>query len=237
MNPVLNYLFIFCFVLIGLHETRDDITQDKIKGVKVLEDSSESELEEGELKVNKNETSEKHKIEHPSDSGDSKKGVSSESLNHSLKAEEKENKTTTESKQIQQEEEQNVLKVEKKDALLHVEESDDYLMYLEEILKKIHKLFYKLYDENLRTEADLKKVIPAVRQQVLAGTKLVFSGMVPTHMTLEQSKAFCIAQSLGAEVTQDFTKDTTHLIAVRAGTAKVSLQYYVYSVVDTLLRA
>ena len=108
-----------------------------------------------------------------------------------------------------EEQQNNELKIEKQDDVLHVEESDDYLLYLEEILKKVHKLFYEIYDKNMKSEADLKKVIPAVRQQILAGTKLVFSSMVPTHMSLEQSKAYCIARTLGAEVTQDLTKDTT----------------------------
>lgn len=64
---------------------------------------------------------------------------------------------------------------------------------------------------------DLKVVIPEVKGKVLEGTSLVFSGLVPTHQRLETSRAYLVARSLGAEVTQDFTDNTTHLVAVRSG--------------------
>lgn len=213
----------------GLPAT-DDGSEDKVKVVKILEDSSESELEEGELKASKNETTDKHNSELQENLGESKEdgetkgdGESKEdncieSVNKST--EEEQNNIKTEEKELKSEGQQK--DGQKQDAVLQVEEADDYLLYLEEILKKVHRLFYEIYDKNLKSNADLKKVIPEVRQQVLAGTKLVFTGMVPTHMSLEQSKAYCIARSLGAEVSQDLTQDTTHLIAVRAGTAKVN---------------
>lgn len=107
--------------------------------------------------------------------------------------------------------------------VIEIEESDDYLMYLEEILKKIHAFFYEIHDGKREGDRDMKKVIPSVRKEVLANTKLVFSGLVPTNQSLEQSKAYSIAKSLGAEVSQELTKDCTHLVAVRTGTAKVCL--------------
>lgn len=64
---------------------------------------------------------------------------------------------------------------------------------------------------------DLKSIIPEVKSEVLAGTSLVFSGLVPTHQRLETSRAYQVARSLGAEVTQDYSDKTTHLVAVRAG--------------------
>lgn len=64
---------------------------------------------------------------------------------------------------------------------------------------------------------DLKSVIPEVKSKVLSGLSLVFSGLVPTHQRLETSRAYLVARSLGANVTQDFTPDTTHLVAVRSG--------------------
>lgn len=64
---------------------------------------------------------------------------------------------------------------------------------------------------------DLKFIIPEVKSKVLSGASLVFSGLVPTHQRLETSRAYQVAKSLGAEVTQDFTENTTHLVAVRSG--------------------
>lgn len=110
----------------------------------------------------------------------------------------------------------------KEDDLIEIEDPDDYLLHLEDILKRIHEVFYEEFDRMESGEVpDLKRVIPEVRSRVLKGTKLVFSGLVPTHIKLEQSKAYQVARSLGAEVTQDLEDDTTHLVAVRPGTAKV----------------
>lgn len=78
--------------------------------------------------------------------------------------------------------------------------------------------FYDLYDKMGRKQIpDLKVVIPEVKGKVLEGTSLVFSGLVPTHQRLETSRAYLVARSLGAEITQDFTDNTTHLVAVRSG--------------------
>lgn len=111
----------------------------------------------------------------------------------------------------------------REDQLLDVEDSDDYLIYLEDILKKIHEEFYEEYDKmESGVIPDLKKVIPSVRSRVLKKCKIVFSGLVPTRTKLEHSKAYQVARSLGATVTQDFEDNTTHLVAVRPGTVKVN---------------
>ncbi|XP_049817907.1 RNA polymerase II subunit A C-terminal domain phosphatase isoform X2 [Aethina tumida] len=111
----------------------------------------------------------------------------------------------------------------KEDDLIELEDPDDYLIYLEDVLKRIHTAFYEEFDKLESGDVpDLKKVIPRVRNKVLKGTKLVFSGLVPTHIKLEQSKAYQVARSLGAEVSQDLDNNTTHLVAVRPGTAKVN---------------
>ncbi|KAJ8960152.1 hypothetical protein NQ318_003872 [Aromia moschata] len=109
------------------------------------------------------------------------------------------------------------------DGLIEIDDPDDYLVYLEEILKRIHVEFYEHYDKmESGGVPDLKKVIPLVRGNVLRGCRLAFSGLVPTHIKLEQSKAYQVARSLGATVTQDLEDATTHLVAVRPGTAKVN---------------
>lgn len=111
----------------------------------------------------------------------------------------------------------------KEEDLVEIEDPDDYLLYLEDILKMVHKRFYEEYDKlEAGTVPDLKVIIPAVRSEILKGCRLVFSGLVPTHIKLEQSKAYQVARSLGAIVTQDIDDDSTHLVAVRPGTAKVN---------------
>ncbi|XP_058456191.1 RNA polymerase II subunit A C-terminal domain phosphatase [Malaya genurostris] len=111
-------------------------------------------------------------------------------------------------------------KSEQNSKLIEIEDPDDYLLYLEHILLKIHQTFYEMYDKTKKI-SDLKKLIPQVKSQVLVGFKLVFSGLVPNSMKLEESKAYHIARSLGAIVTQDLVPDTTHLVAVTFGTSKV----------------
>lgn len=107
------------------------------------------------------------------------------------------------------------------EALIDVEDPDDYLLYLETILMKIHSRFYAHYDETNQIP-DLKTLLPKIRNEVLLGKTLVFSGLVPTQIKLEKSKVYQIARSLGANVTQQLTDETTHLVASTAGTFKVN---------------
>ncbi|CAD7077403.1 unnamed protein product [Hermetia illucens] len=105
--------------------------------------------------------------------------------------------------------------------LVKIDDPDDYLLYLETILKNIHENFYSVYDES-KEIPDLKALIPRLRAEVLRGKTLVFSGLVPNNMKLEQSRAFMIARSLGANVHQHITDEATHLVAATAGTFKVN---------------
>lgn len=117
------------------------------------------------------------------------------------------------------------------DDLVEIEDTDDYLIYLEDILKTIHQAYYDLYDQMSAGESgktpDLKTVIPYVKRKVLQGCHLVFSGVIPTHVSLEKSRPFMLARSLGAVVSEriivdDDDRKTTHLVAARLGTAKVN---------------
>ena len=118
------------------------------------------------------------------------------------------------------------------------EDTDDYLLYLEDILTNIHSIFFKMHDEQAsRTDTplqqadtpsdspNLKKIIPYAKQKVLSGVNLVFSGIIPTNMPLERSRAFTIAKGLGAHVQRnvvvDGEKRTTHVVANNTGTLKV----------------
>ncbi|XP_006819784.1 RNA polymerase II subunit A C-terminal domain phosphatase-like [Saccoglossus kowalevskii] len=126
---------------------------------------------------------------------------------------------------------------ESKDSLPD-KDNDDYLMYLEDILVNIHTKFYNAYDKlqknqndcNTSSVPDLKEVVPSLRQ-VLKGTNILFSGVFPTNMSPEKSRAWKVAQTLGANVQSSFVpklKDktnaataTTHVVAAKAGTVKV----------------
>ena len=113
---------------------------------------------------------------------------------------------------------------------VEIDDPDDYLLYLEDILKTVHKAYYDLYDQSKSDSAvaapDLKTVIPYVKRKVLAGVVLVFSGVIPTQVAVEKSKPFLLARSLGAVVRSSVDTETTHLVAARLGTAKVFIEFF-----------
>lgn len=126
---------------------------------------------------------------------------------------------------------------EEKEDSVEVPDNDDYLLYLEDILIKLHENFFKKYDPNLEKLPDLKEITPEIRSSVLAGVNIVFSGVVPQHVKLRESKAYFIATSLGATVSErlvlrakgehvkgeDSAKAmyTTHMVAANQHTEKV----------------
>ena len=122
----------------------------------------------------------------------------------------------------------------------HVEDHDDYLLYLEEILRRIHKSFYEVVawnkqaeengnDPATRVAPDLRNIVPELRRDVLKGTKIVFTGVIPTNVRPEDSQAWKIAKQFGASVSKDLltpkntpdrSQRTTHVVAARPGTEK-----------------
>lgn len=114
------------------------------------------------------------------------------------------------------------------------DDDDDYLLHLEEILTRIHKAYYGMYEQFQSTDSkelpDLKTIIPYVRKKTLKGCNIVFSGMFPLNVPLEKSRAYITAKALGANVHNDIvqrkTKNgtdsevTTHLVAAKPGTGK-----------------
>ncbi|XP_015510454.2 RNA polymerase II subunit A C-terminal domain phosphatase [Neodiprion pinetum] len=102
-----------------------------------------------------------------------------------------------------------------------LEDHDDYLLYLEDILRRIHAEFYSKQETDAESNKSLRDIIPRVRGRVLKGLRLTFSGIVATHQKLHQSRAYKVARALGAEVSQDLQDNTTHLVAIKPGTAKV----------------
>ena len=119
--------------------------------------------------------------------------------------------------------------------MIEWEDDDDYLLYLENVLQRIHTAFYKVYDQLKQTTPDetgpdLKSIIPYVRKKVLKGFNIVFSGMFPTNQPPEKSRAYCVATALGANIQpvlvarsgDNDTNATTHMVAARIGTSKVN---------------
>ncbi|KAL4629932.1 RNA polymerase II subunit A C-terminal domain phosphatase [Arapaima gigas] len=110
-------------------------------------------------------------------------------------------------------------------------DQDDHLIYLEEVLTRIHSEYYARYEAFLKKEnsemPDIRKIVPELKSRSLAGTTIVFSGLYPTNYSMERTREFYHANALGAKIHKNLVlnpKDpdcTTHLIAARVGTEKV----------------
>ncbi|KAJ8267557.1 hypothetical protein COCON_G00127290 [Conger conger] len=110
-------------------------------------------------------------------------------------------------------------------------DQDDHLIYLEEILARIHREYFARYDDFLAKKSvevpDIRKIVPELKSKSLEGTTIVFSGLYPTNYPMERTRESYHAKALGAKIGKHLLlspKDpnrTTHLIAARAGTEKV----------------
>lgn len=113
----------------------------------------------------------------------------------------KEEGETKETEKTNSEVENAVEKKEEPSEEIEIEDPDDYLMYLEEILSKIHSEYYKQYDET-GTVPVMRDVIPNIRRKILEGQSIVFSGVVPTHVSVNNSRYAQMARKLGATVAE-----------------------------------
>ncbi|XP_054841578.1 RNA polymerase II subunit A C-terminal domain phosphatase [Eublepharis macularius] len=110
-------------------------------------------------------------------------------------------------------------------------DDDDHLIYLEEILVRVHTDYYSKYDKYVTKEIDevpdIRKIVPELKQKVLSGVTVLFSGLYPTNFPVEKTREHYHATTLGANIAKnlvlndDDPNKPTHLIAARAGTEKV----------------
>ncbi|XP_078009681.1 RNA polymerase II subunit A C-terminal domain phosphatase isoform X3 [Phascolarctos cinereus] len=106
-------------------------------------------------------------------------------------------------------------------------DEDDHLIYLEEILVRVHNDYYTKYDKYLNKEIqeapDIRKIVPELKSKVLAGVTIIFSGVCPTNYPIERTREHYHATALGAKINKnlilsaDDPNKATHLIAARAG--------------------
>ena len=104
-----------------------------------------------------------------------------------------------------------------------IEDTDDYLLYLADILKNIHSKFYSLYDDyktdpENKSMPDVKEVASEMKRKVFQGCRIVFSGVVPRNSPVNKSRPYLMAKEFGAIVQQDIVAEpenerTTHVVA------------------------
>ncbi|XP_053571820.1 RNA polymerase II subunit A C-terminal domain phosphatase [Bombina bombina] len=110
-------------------------------------------------------------------------------------------------------------------------DEDDHLIYLEEILVRVHTDYYAKYERFLKKEVDempdIRNIVPELKSKVLENAIIAFSGLHPTNYPVERTREHYHARALGAKISKNLILNpddpdrVTHLIAARAGTEKV----------------
>jgi RNA polymerase II subunit A C-terminal domain phosphatase len=129
-------------------------------------------------------------------------------------------------------------------------DDDEELIHLEGSLSRVHEAFFAEYDRkrvggkggrvaeltgkrkaplpeddgqalDLKTVPDVKKILPPMKLKVLSGVTIVYSGVFPLGTDIHKTEQSIWAKTFGATVTDKISRDVTHLIASRPGTAKV----------------
>ncbi len=129
--------------------------------------------------------------------------------------------------------------------LLH--DNDRELYHLEESLRSVHSAFFDAYTQQLAAAQggrlgqlrggqkrklspqtsdldlvpDIKTIMPAVKARVLDGTVIVFSSLIPLGVDIEMSEVGILSMAFGAQINQDITRSTTHVVAAKNRTVKV----------------
>jgi len=128
---------------------------------------------------------------------------------------------------------------------------DEELIHLERSLRTVHDRFFAEYDRkrspgagkggrlatlagkqkapipeaspqsDLQNVPDVKKIMPALKERILAKTVIVFSGVLPLNTDIQNADISVWAKTFGATISDRVNKETTHVIAARVGTAKV----------------
>lgn len=172
-----------------LNETKQSLDDPSVK--ETNHEEKEDEKIETEMKETKNEKDENTKVNIEEDAESNVQSSIAKEDDKTDKEVASSVKTDKDSKQATPKQESDIID----------EDDDDYLLYLEDILRRIHTEFYATLDQE-NTRKSLRDIIPRVRSQVLKGLYLTFSGLIPTHQKLHQSRAYKVARAFGAEVTQ-----------------------------------
>ncbi|KAJ1977012.1 CTD phosphatase Fcp1 [Dimargaris xerosporica] len=120
-----------------------------------------------------------------------------------------------------------------------IQDPDRDLASILEWLRKVHRLFYEAFDASSGTtsspDANVARILPSLKRQVLAGVNLVFSGVIPLSVSPRQSDIWQWAESFGAKCFEQLPRRQgerlgsdhrhpvriTHVVAGKADTRKV----------------
>ncbi|GAA6039105.1 hypothetical protein JCM8097_005327 [Rhodosporidiobolus ruineniae] len=109
------------------------------------------------------------------------------------------------------------LVIEEEEAVL--KDDDRELDRLFDILSTVHGRFFD--EHKKKGTADVARIIPHLKSLTLHSCHLVFSGLVALGSRPEDSQYWQLARTFGATCSAELRKGVTHLVANKAGTAKV----------------
>lgn len=96
-----------------------------------------------------------------------------------------------------------------------VKDPDHALERIQNILEQCHRSFFA------NNDSDLKVILDKHKTALFQGCSLVFSGLTPTNVKIEDSHFWKLSQQYGAVCELDVTHKTTHVITYRCDTSKV----------------
>ncbi|KAG0232037.1 Carboxy-terminal domain (CTD) phosphatase [Actinomortierella wolfii] len=105
-----------------------------------------------------------------------------------------------------------------------LDDNDHELADLLEILGKVHERFYDAYETSKERgygKADVKRIIDDMKKSVLHNCHIVFSSVIPLGQEQHRAEIWRQATSFGARCSTELHSGVTHLVAAKAGTAKV----------------
>lgn len=104
-------------------------------------------------------------------------------------------------------------------------DDDAELIYLERHLTNLHEKYYEAYEsrENSRSIPDVGSVLDELKHEVLRGTRIVLSGIVPNNVDKWNHEIALQVKSFGAILEDRIHPGITHLVVslLRPRTAKV----------------
>ncbi|KAG0273234.1 Carboxy-terminal domain (CTD) phosphatase [Linnemannia exigua] len=106
-----------------------------------------------------------------------------------------------------------------------MDDNDNELKHILQILETIHERFYDDREnykaKNTRRQPDVKDIIKDMKRNVLKGVNVVFSSVIPLGQPPQRADIWRQAESFGANCWTDLSSRVTHVVAAKAGTAKV----------------
>jgi RNA polymerase II subunit A-like phosphatase len=99
------------------------------------------------------------------------------------------------------------------------DKEDTALVQVHDVLNEVHRIFYKHVHARSET-IDVKTILRDIKQNVLKGVCILFSGVFPIQVKPQATEIWALAEMFGAKCEVETSSKITHLIAQRAGTDK-----------------